>query len=420
MRIQVQSKKLLDDYWQIGLQGEFGVETYTFILDRFQNDVDLSHGIAYLLYQIKDTEEEGYVLLSKESTDTQLEVTWIVGSELTKSKGVVSVQIKIAGLETALWKSEISRCSVAESLTDTSPQPIVRTMRTMLSMTPMTEDFGGIQLMMENPDVEPPITITERKINIPGEFRFIATQNDVDSETVTILLPRFFDGHDLSAHDIYLKTILPVQTNESPTGRDDIYFSDPQIEATEIRLTWVLRPPQTSFKGTVKLQLRVVDKTTGGEEFKWETDPDASVQIYESLDAAPAPPYTPSLMEEFLEEITALRNDAAQSASAASDSEDTTRQYRDEAQDIKDSTGIYYNVQPTRVGFKRANEPDFQYTQDLTGPAGRDGVATVADGMFAFEVNSNGDLIMTYGTGVSPNEFYINSNGDLIWDQGRV
>ena len=56
----------------------------------------------------------------------------------------------------------------------------------------------------------------------------------------------------------------------------------------------------------------------------------------------------------------------------------------------------------------------------LLGRQLAEGGGNVQDGMFAFEVNSNGDLIMTYGTGVNPNEFYINGNGDLIWDQGRV
>ena len=47
--------------------------------------------------------------------------------------------------------------------------------------------------------------------------------------------------------------------------------------------------------------------------------------------------------------------------------------YKDEAQDIKDSTEIQYRVDGDRVGFKRADEPDYTYTDHLTGPQGPQG-----------------------------------------------
>ena len=47
--------------------------------------------------------------------------------------------------------------------------------------------------------------------------------------------------------------------------------------------------------------------------------------------------------------------------------------YKDEAQDIKDSTEIQYRVDGDRVGFKRADEYDYTYTDHLTGPQGPQG-----------------------------------------------
>ena len=47
--------------------------------------------------------------------------------------------------------------------------------------------------------------------------------------------------------------------------------------------------------------------------------------------------------------------------------------YKDEAQDIKDSTEIQYRVDGDRVGFKRADEYDYTYTDHLTGPRGPQG-----------------------------------------------
>ncbi len=48
--------------------------------------------------------------------------------------------------------------------------------------------------------------------------------------------------------------------------------------------------------------------------------------------------------------------------------------YKDEAQGIKDSTEIQYRVDGDRVGFKRADEYDYTYTDHLTGPRGPQGV----------------------------------------------
>lgn len=47
--------------------------------------------------------------------------------------------------------------------------------------------------------------------------------------------------------------------------------------------------------------------------------------------------------------------------------------FKNQAQDIKDSTEIQYRIDGDRVGFKRADENDFQYTPHLTGPQGPQG-----------------------------------------------
>ena len=47
--------------------------------------------------------------------------------------------------------------------------------------------------------------------------------------------------------------------------------------------------------------------------------------------------------------------------------------FKDEAQDIKDSTEMQYRVDGDRVGFKRADEYDYTYTPHLTGPQGPQG-----------------------------------------------
>ena len=48
-------------------------------------------------------------------------------------------------------------------------------------------------------------------------------------------------------------------------------------------------------------------------------------------------------------------------------------QYKNEAQQIKDSTELFYDVTASKVGFRRADEASFSYTDDLTGPQGPQG-----------------------------------------------
>ena len=71
-----------------------------------------------------------------------------------------------------------------------------------------------------------------------------------------------------------------------------------------------------------------------------------------SPDAAPEP----DLWEAYRAEILGIKSDV--------------QSLKNQAQTIKDSTEIFYDVQTNKVGFKRANEASFAYTGDLTGPQG--------------------------------------------------
>lgn len=251
-------------------------------------------------------------------------------------------------------------------------------------------------------DEEDPITVSERQIIVPDELRSIAVQNDENSETVRIVIPRYFDGHDLDQYTAILKTV-------SSGGRDDITLTKEYTDGSEITFSWTLAPPQTSYSGELQLQIRFV-----GEDFKWETDK-AKVTIIESIDADPAIPLTPSIVESFVEQVAGYASQASDSAleartnaeqaqqaadsigdsvqkaetaaldsekyaseagtsaSQAAESELAASEYRDEAQAIKESTEIQYVVDGTRVGFKRADETDYTYTDDLKGEPGQHG-----------------------------------------------
>ena len=71
-----------------------------------------------------------------------------------------------------------------------------------------------------------------------------------------------------------------------------------------------------------------------------------------SPDAAPEP----DLWEAYRAEILGIKSDV--------------QSLKNQAQTIKDSTEIFYDVQTNKVGFRRADESSFTYTGDLTGPQG--------------------------------------------------
>ena len=123
--------------------------------------------------------------------------------------------------------------------------------------------------------------------------------------------------------------------------------------------------------------------------------------------------------------------------------------FRDEAQKIKDSTEIQYDVDGDRVGFKRADEDAFTYTDHLTGPQGPQGeqgatgatgpmgpqgvqgpsgekgdpgdngvISKIDLGFFAMVIKSDGNLYIVTNENQEPPPFSINENGDLIYSTG--
>ncbi len=184
MRIPIVNKSIQQRLHSIGVQGENRVEEIIFVLPRMYRAIDLSEGLAYIY--ISNTKKE--VLAIK--LDSEIEsiegketgsilLKWLIGSECTQTKGMLNVQLVINGLNDELWKSEISTFTVAQAIDYPTPLPI---MYSSQRVTPI----------LEEPDNEPPITISNRKFFIPKELQNIAVQNDENSEAVKIILPRYF------------------------------------------------------------------------------------------------------------------------------------------------------------------------------------------------------------------------------------
>ena len=293
MDIKVNGRTLSDHPLVLGVQGDNNVEELRFLIPRYTGSgVDLSLGIGYAVFRLPDG-TDGHVSLTPEVMDTDentVSLTLLVGSQMTEQKGSGKLCLKVAGLESAMWSSAVCDIFVGGTIELPSPQPY-SLFRTMSVGPRLAED-----------ESEPPLTVTERTINIPAELQTIAVAQDENSETVKIVVPRYFDGQDLSVHDFILHTEM------GSNGTDDILFNNQNgqmkaVEDSTVTLTWVLRPPQTSYEGKLNIQLLVQ-----GEEFKWHSLI-GELTIAKHITGDPVVPATPSMYEQWLAELTQLTQD---------------------------------------------------------------------------------------------------------------
>lgn len=112
---------------------------------------------------------------------------------------------------------------------------------------------------------------------------------------------------------------------------------------------------------------------------------------------------------------------AANSAISAAASAETAKQYSGKPPIIQNGTFWTWNAangqyedtgSPARGPKGEPGERGPQGIQGPEGPRGIDGVAVAADGQYAFNVNADGDLILTY-TGQDAPDFYIAADGTL-------
>ena len=288
MDIKVNGRTLSDRPLVLGVQGDNNVEELRFLVPRYTDaGVDLSLGIGYAVFRLHDG-TDGHVSLSPEVLETDestVSLTLLVGSQMTEQKGSGKLCLKVAGLESAMWSSTICDMFVNGTIAMPSPQPV--------SLFRMRR---AVEPRLAEDESEPPLTVTERTINIPAELQTIAVAQDENSETVKIVVPRYFDGQDLSVHDFILHTEM------GSNGTDDILFNNQNgqmkaVEDSTVTLTWVLRPPQTSYEGKLNIQLLVQ-----GEEFKWHSLI-GELTIAKHITGDPVVPATPSMYEQWLAEV---------------------------------------------------------------------------------------------------------------------
>lgn len=335
MRLTIDGRKIRQErFARLGLQGDHNVETVEFVLSRYYHDIDLSHALFYLNFRTPD-QETGVLSLDKHLEKDQLVVRWLVGIEATQTPGILNVQLTANSLDRELWHSEITSFEIAGSIQAATSQPL------------LFQSSSRLQT-----DSDPPITVSNRKLIIPAKYQNIAVQGDENSQSVTVLLPRYYDGRDLSVYTVLLKTV-------SSGGRDDLLFIDRTVNDDTLTMEWVLKPPQTSFAGRLQLQLCVE-----GKGFRWQSET-ASIQILTSLGGEPIIPTVPSFIEETLSAIAAY---AAEVRSIAENLSGDIQQSASYAQE----QGNYAKSTADDI-LAKLSAGEFQGEKGNPGPPGADG-----------------------------------------------
>lgn len=103
---------------------------------------------------------------------------------------------------------------------------------------------------------------------------------------------------------------------------------------------------------------------------------------------------------------------------AAISNANTSADYAKEQGDYANEQGGLANLAATNatsVANDLIEKRDSGYFKGDKGDPGKDGVVTTISGMFAFNINSSGHLILTYSEVDEPPNFSINSSGHLIY-----
>ena len=346
-----------------------------FRIPRYYEGMDLSCGTVYMI-AVKDGVTQQYYL-EKADYEEEILAKWAGTFE---SSGTVSISLKISNMESEIYKSYPITVQVSE--------PAMATFS--LRSAPRFSPSSRIAVA----DEEDPITISERTIIVPPELQNIAVQNDENSEEVTIVIPRYFDGNDLDSYTAILKTV-------SKGGRDDLPLTKITTSDTELTFSWVLCPPQTSYSGELKLQIRFV-----GDGFKWETDA-TSVNIIVSQDADPVVPTTPTIIDGMINQVSGYAGQAQQSAAEAQQSAETASQKADEIMGLIDSAATSANAAASSASAAAESASAAETNADRAEAAAAQ-AEQIAGGDFVTHTEFNAH--------VSDTQIHVSAADRIAWD----
>lgn len=168
---------------------------------------------------------------------------------------------------------------------------------TVISSSGNVKD-DDIQFTMDN---------KKRLILVPGYQTLLAIQFDNQSEIVTFKFPRYQEGIDLS-------TKTPYVNYRRPQVKDlgKALCTIDKVEEDIIYFSWLVDETVTQFEGIIQFQVEFA----GENNYRWQSQI-GELPILTSLYNTGLEPYTPSILEQYLEQIRQYSASAEESAQEA-------------------------------------------------------------------------------------------------------
>lgn len=237
------------------------------------------------------------------------------------------------------------------------------------------------------------IRIKGRRMVICENDRQIAVESDNKTETKTFCLNRLYRGVDLSQFGVWL-------LSENAAGEVYSLPLEMTVEDDRLVLLWQVDSRATRVAGILRVCIKFA-RNENDETLIWQSHI-GEFEVVGSIDQSKDSQVLPdTLLEEAMatslvakdeavaaaqsakEDAQALENATMTCTAAASScayNADICVRSAQDAVAAKDSMAIEYDVDGTRVGFKRADETEFTYTDDLSGGVSVHPVAITSSG----------------------------------------
>lgn len=258
----VLSKGVLKD---VIVQGDSNSKFITIIINRYFDGIDLSTKVAGVKWM--NSQKKGKVdnIPSSDivvNTDT-LEITWTPDATTTVENGTLKFVVQFTDTaDDYVWQTKISSIEVQNGLIISQYATVYdyTTEKAWLTANPTSAVYNMV-------DGNPSIRITGRDIIIPQDFRFVC-KGDNESEIVTFVMDRYYEGIDLSTKTVTIKYI-----NAKGEG-DRVIACNVSYDADFIYFGWLVTNTATVESGKIKFSIELLDyDATTDIFFAWNTHP---------------------------------------------------------------------------------------------------------------------------------------------------
>lgn len=118
-------------------------------------------------------------------------------------------------------------------------------------------------------DEHEPIVIKGKDVNVIPNAIGTIMQGDTNSQMLTFLVDRYYEGIDLSAMDIGILYILPDSKKTLCLDKaSNVQTSD---DGTAIKFTWVIKDAASAYTGTLSCSITFIGKNELNEDYCFNT-----------------------------------------------------------------------------------------------------------------------------------------------------